>query len=37
MLLCLAGISLQAQTRNVKGTVLDETDAPVAGAFVTDH
>ena len=35
MLLCLAGISLQAQTRNVKGTVLDETDAPVAGAFVT--
>ena len=24
-----------AQSHSVKGTVLDETDAPVAGAFVT--
>ena len=35
LLVCLAGISLQAQTRNVKGTVLDENDTPLAGAFVT--
>ena len=34
-LVCLAGISLQAQNRNVKGTVLDENDTPLAGAFVT--
>ena len=31
----LASLSMQAQNRSVKGRVLDETDTPVAGAFVT--
>ena len=37
VLACLPAFlpSALAQNRNVKGSVLDETDAPVAGAFVT--
>ncbi len=31
----LASVPATAQNRSVKGTVLDETDTPVAGAFVT--
>ena len=31
----LVSLGLQAQNRSVKGRVLDETDTPVAGAFVT--
>ena len=37
VLACLPAFmpTASAQSRNVKGSVLDETDAPVAGAFVT--
>ena len=40
LVLALAGFlaflpEANAQSRNVKGTVIDETDTPVAGAFVT--
>ena len=35
LLFLVSGMEGSAQSRSVKGTVLDETDAPVAGAFVT--
>ena len=35
LLILTLGLDVSAQNRNVKGKVIDETDAPVAGAFVT--